>query len=459
MQAGSLVLTRRSFGLVQGGLAACVASFLLLLLLPVAPLFGAEAQRVSAGLRALSDGAFRVGPILMAAGVFLGAAAPRISGVPRRAVVTLLVAAGLQAWAPVCYAADLPARFLGGTAGHLGAFVPVILAIGWATMLAALCRWVVSVERSDVEDAEPGRVMAADTDDVVAWEALAGRSARLVWWGVVFLLVALGLDQALPWLARLGMGPREAAITAVIAVPVMAVWGIVLVARLGMLSGAVASAMHRGGERPPGADAAWTRVPGDRLAPAALAAGALVAAAFAGDVLAERSLGPAWRQRHLGEQMAVAASAVGRRAPEMTMTTLDGEPIRLGRLRGTVVVLNFWATWCPPCLAELDALERVARDLERDGGLLIGISAEDPATLRRFLEARPLPYPIVSGSDWPAPFAALTAIPATYVIDAEGTIVEEMVGGRDEAALREAVRKARAGAAAAGAGPAAGMVE
>lgn len=455
MQAGSLVLTRRGIRLVQAGLAACVASFLLLLLLPAVPLFGAAAQRVSAGLRALSDGAFLVGPILMAAGTFLGASAPRVSGVPRRAVVALVLAAALRAWAPVCYAADLPARFLDGTAAHLGAFVPVILAIGCATMLAALCRWVVAVERSDVEDAEPARVTSADADDVVAWEALAGRSARLVWWGVVFLLVALGLDQGMPWLGRVGMGPREAAITAVIVFPLMVAWGLALVVRLGTLSGAVAAAMGRGGERPPGADASWTRVPRDRLGPAALAAGALAAAAFAGDVLAERSLGPAWRQRHLGEQMAVAGSAVGRRAPAMTMTTLEGEPIRLADVRGKVVVLNFWATWCPPCLAELGALSRLAGDLEREGGLLVGISAEDPATLRRFLEARPLPYPIVSGSDWPAPFSALTAIPATYVIDPQGTIVEEMVGGRDEEALRAAVRKARAGAA----GAVGGMVE
>ena len=458
MQAGSLVLTRRGIRLVQVGLAVCVASFLILLLLPAVPLFGAAAQRVSSGLRALSDGALLVGPILMAAGTFLGAAAPRISGVPRRAVLTLLLAAALQAWAPVCYAADLPARFLGGTAGHLRAFVPVILAIGFATMLAALCRWVVSVERSDVEDAEPARVTSADTDDVVAWEALAGRSARLVWWGMVFLLACLGLDQAMPLLGRAGLGPREAAITAVIVFPLVMTWGLVLVVRLGMLAGAVAAAMIRGGERPPGADASWMRVPRDRLAPAALAAGALAAAAFVGDALAERSLGPAWRRRHLADQLAVGGSTVGLRAPEMTMTTLEGKPIRLSGLRGRIVVLNFWATWCPPCLAELGALSRVAGELEREGGLLVGISAEDPATLRRFLEARPLPYPIVSGSDWPAPFAALTAIPATYVIDAEGTIVEEMVGGRDEEALRAAVRKARAGAGV-GAGAAGGMVE
>jgi len=444
MQSGSLVLTRRGIRVVEAGLASCVAGFLLLLLLPMVPLFGAAAVPAARVLRTASEWALWAGPILMAVGVFLGAAAPGDSGVGPRALSTLVLVAALGAWAPFCYAADLSATFLDGSAGHLRAFLPMVLAIGFATMLAALCRWVAAVERRDVEDAAPTEVVGHDTEDVVVWEALAGRSARLVWWGVVFLLVALALDQAMPMLGSLGLGPREAAIVAVIVFPLVVVWGLALVVRLLLLAGAVIGAMRGEEGRAPGADAAWLRVPPERVGPAAWGIGLLAAASFVGDAVAQRTLGPEWRRRHLGEELAVAGSAVGRRVPDMVLRPLEGEVIRLTDLRGRIVVLNFWATWCPPCLAELGDLARLSRDLERDGGVLVGISAEDEATLRRFLAARPLPYPIVSAADWPPPFDAVQAIPVTYVIDAEGTIVEQFVGGRDEEAFREAVRKARA---------------
>lgn len=75
---------------------------------------------------------------------------------------------------------------------------------------------------------------------------------------------------------------------------------------------------------------------------------------------------------------------------------------------------------------------------------MIGISDEDVGTIRSFVASRDMPYAIVSGSAWPAPFENLRAIPVTYVIDATGMIREEFVGGRSYEVFRRAFDAAKA---------------
>jgi peroxiredoxin len=139
-----------------------------------------------------------------------------------------------------------------------------------------------------------------------------------------------------------------------------------------------------------------------------------------------------------------SSKAVGRPAPPMAMKTIDGETVRLADLAGKVVVLNFWATWCPPCVAEIPDLARLAKEVNQEGGVVIGISDEDVDTIRPFVAARDMPYAIVAGSDWPAPFNTIRAIPVTYFLDAEGTIREELVGGSSYEVFRRAFDAAKA---------------
>lgn len=443
MQARSLLLTRRGLRFFRWGLTTAAAAVVLLLLMPFLALTGGVALPLARMLAGVVEAMFVAAPLLMAMGIVLVAAAPPQSRVRVWALAALVFVAVANLWPVICFGADLPTAFLDGPLGRLGKLLPIVQGVCFSAMLAALCRFVASIERRDVEGREPEHVVGVDAEDAVAWERLAGRSGRILWWGLAFLVAVVVLDVAVPWLARSGLSPRGVTIAALAGLLLCGGWGIWLLIRFTRILHEVVAATHLTPSRPRAADAAWDAVPADRIPAAVILLGAVAAGAIAANVWAVRALAPGWRARHLGEALAVGRSAVGRMAPEMALGTIDGRSLRLSDLRGKVVVLNFWATWCPPCLGELGDLARLSRDLEAEGGMVIGISNEDEATLRRFVAARRIAYPIVSGDGWPAPFDAIGAIPVTYVIGPGGMIAEEFVGARSYEAFRAAVERAR----------------
>src|SRR5438445_11096876 len=87
------------------------------------------------------------------------------------------------------------------------------------------------------------------------------------------------------------------------------------------------------------------------------------------------------------------ASIAGKTADDFALTT-DGKPQRLSDYRGKVVVLNFWASWCPPCLEEAPALNGLQRQIEPMGGTILGVSIdEDPQAYEQFLEDFGIVFP------------------------------------------------------------------
>ena len=116
------------------------------------------------------------------------------------------------------------------------------------------------------------------------------------------------------------------------------------------------------------------------------------------------------------------------------------EPLPLGTIprSGEVVVLNFWATWCGPCVAEIPDLVQLATEIEREGGVVIGISSEEPDAVRAFVAAQKIPYQMLTGSFWPPPFDRINSVPTTFIIDASGRIRKTMVGKRSYAEFRRA---------------------
>jgi thiol-disulfide isomerase/thioredoxin len=120
-------------------------------------------------------------------------------------------------------------------------------------------------------------------------------------------------------------------------------------------------------------------------------------------------------------------------APDFTATRLDGSPVRLGALKGKVVFLNFWATWCPPCREEMPSMEALyqrfrGRDLEF---LAVDIQ-EDKDKVAAFMKEYGLSFPAaldntgrISGE------YGIRGIPATFIIDREGNVIASVVGGRD----------------------------
>lgn len=125
-------------------------------------------------------------------------------------------------------------------------------------------------------------------------------------------------------------------------------------------------------------------------------------------------------------------TTVGQVAPSLTVTTMDGETFDLAAQRGRVVLLNFWATWCPPCRQELPAVrdEIWARHHARDDFVLISVSREEaPEVVSRFLADRDFGWMFATDPDRTnyARFAD-AHIPRNYVIDRRGRIAYQSVG-------------------------------
>jgi thiol-disulfide isomerase/thioredoxin len=131
-------------------------------------------------------------------------------------------------------------------------------------------------------------------------------------------------------------------------------------------------------------------------------------------------------------------------APDFELLDLDGEPFRLSDHRGKVIVLNFWATWCPPCRAEIPAFIRLQDELREEGVLFVGISLDDEglAAVAPFAAARGINYPILPmGHAVAARFGGVHALPTTILIDRDGQIRFRHEGFLLPQALRPSIRR------------------
>jgi thiol-disulfide isomerase/thioredoxin len=123
---------------------------------------------------------------------------------------------------------------------------------------------------------------------------------------------------------------------------------------------------------------------------------------------------------------------IGKAAPEIKLQDLDGNEVSTSSFVGHPLVLNFWASWCAPCKAEMPLLEAYAEkypDL-----MLLGINNnESPATIRHFIESNPIDFPILLDEDGKVGDQFLVVgFPTTYFIDQDGTIQAVYMGQLDE---------------------------
>lgn len=124
-------------------------------------------------------------------------------------------------------------------------------------------------------------------------------------------------------------------------------------------------------------------------------------------------------------------------APDIAVNTLDGERLQLSELRGRRVILDFWATWCPPCVKEIPHFIQLINETSRDDLVIVGISDEDEATLREFVGKHGVNYPTGGpASELASPYADVTAIPTTFFIDRQGVIQFVLEGYHDLGELR-----------------------
>lgn len=133
----------------------------------------------------------------------------------------------------------------------------------------------------------------------------------------------------------------------------------------------------------------------------------------------------------LGSGDAAAVPEVGQVAPDFTLPLLYGGNVRLSDLRGQPVVLNFWATWCPPCIEEMPALESLWQQTSGQVVVLGVDQGERHETVARFLETTaPVTFPILMDPDQVIGYRYyVRSLPTTFFIDANGIIREIRVGG------------------------------
>ena len=124
--------------------------------------------------------------------------------------------------------------------------------------------------------------------------------------------------------------------------------------------------------------------------------------------------------------------------------TPDGKSANIDDWRGKVLVVNFWASWCPPCVEEMPTLDKIAQEYASKNVLIVGIGIDSPSNIRQFLEKTPVSYPIMIGGLDGSALAkqmgnAQGALPYTVIINAKGKSVFTKLGKISEEELKKAI--------------------
>ena len=127
--------------------------------------------------------------------------------------------------------------------------------------------------------------------------------------------------------------------------------------------------------------------------------------------------------------------------------TPDGKSVDTEQWRGKVLVVNFWASWCPPCVEEMPTLDKLQAEFKSQNVLFVGIGIDSPSNIREFLEKTPVSYPIVigglEGSNLSKQMGnSQGALPYTIVINAQGKATSSKLGKISEEELRKAIKSA-----------------
>jgi thiol-disulfide isomerase/thioredoxin len=127
--------------------------------------------------------------------------------------------------------------------------------------------------------------------------------------------------------------------------------------------------------------------------------------------------------------------------------TPDGKPADSEKWHGKVLVLNFWASWCPPCIEEMPALDRIQREFADKNVLIVGIGIDSPSNIREFLQKTPISYPIVIGGLEGSNISrqmgnAQGALPYTVIINPKGKAIYTKLGKINEEELRKVLNSA-----------------
>lgn len=126
----------------------------------------------------------------------------------------------------------------------------------------------------------------------------------------------------------------------------------------------------------------------------------------------------------------VPAAQIGKPAPDFTLTDTSGTTWSLEELRGQVVFVNFWATWCPSCVQEMPSMEKLYKSLPGDKFKMLAIMYNDTPAMATNLAARAkLTFPLLSDlKGFTALAYGITGVPETFIVDKQGILREKFIG-------------------------------
>lgn len=133
--------------------------------------------------------------------------------------------------------------------------------------------------------------------------------------------------------------------------------------------------------------------------------------------------------------------ALNEMAPEFSLKDLNGRNVRLSDYKGKVVLVNFWASWCPPCKMEIPGFQRVYAANKDRGFVIIGIATDDVSPL--FIKDMGMTYPVVMADDKVIrDYGNISGIPTSFLVGRDGRIIKKVMGIYFESSLKSDLEKA-----------------
>ncbi len=132
---------------------------------------------------------------------------------------------------------------------------------------------------------------------------------------------------------------------------------------------------------------------------------------------------------------AMAIPRKGQPAPDFRVFSLTGQPLSITGLKGSVVILDFWATWCPPCRESIPFLAGLYRKYGKQGLQIVGMNVDEGSerSLKAFVQEKRIPYQIVSAGNRIQDAYGIRALPVLFLIDKRGIVQEQFMGFSDNA--------------------------
>jgi cytochrome c biogenesis protein CcmG/thiol:disulfide interchange protein DsbE len=151
------------------------------------------------------------------------------------------------------------------------------------------------------------------------------------------------------------------------------------------------------------------------------------------------------RDGHSAEESSLSARSspgdIAPQAPEFRLQSINGRAISLTDFRGKVVILDFWATWCPPCRREIPDFIALQSQYEARGLQIVGIALDEPDKVKGFAQSAGMNYPVLLGDDDIAKlYGGISGIPTTFLIDRSGKVAGRYEGFTSKEEFEAAIR-------------------